>query len=291
MPGRPALPSHGRQAAGATIASMSTLRDVEAWIDDRFPVLAREHRVPGAALGVLADGEMIDAATGVLSLATGVEATPDSVFQIGSTTKLWTASLVMQLVDEGRLDLDQPVRRYLPEFRIADEAAAASITARQLLSHTAGFEGDIFTDTGKGDDCLEKFVLTLGETPQLFPPGERFSYNNAGYCVLGTPRRGAAREALRRLPARASLRAPRPHPRGQRSLRGHHVPRRGRPRPGDPGCRPRAGADLGAGTLERAGRVDARDAPAGPARLRADAHERGAGGRRDRGAVGRRPSG
>ena len=118
-------------------------------------------------------------------MATGVEATPDSVFQIGSTTKLWTASLVMQLVDEGLLDLDQPVRRYLPEFRIADEAAAASITARQLLSHTAGFEGDIFTDTGKGDDCLEKFVLTLGDTPQLFPPGERFSYNNAGYCVLG----------------------------------------------------------------------------------------------------------
>jgi CubicO group peptidase (beta-lactamase class C family) len=164
---------------------MSTLRDIEAWVDERFALLAKEHGVPGAALGVLADGEMIDAATGLLSLATGVEATPDSIFQIGSTTKLWTASLVMQLVDEGRLDLDQPVRRYLPEFSLSDEAAAASITARQLLSHTAGFEGDIFTDTGKGDDCLEKYVRTLGDTPQLFPPGERFSYNNAGYCVLG----------------------------------------------------------------------------------------------------------
>jgi CubicO group peptidase (beta-lactamase class C family) len=164
---------------------MTSLRHVEAWMHDRLPVLAREHGVPGAALGVLADGEMADAATGLLSLATGVEATPDSVFQIGSTTKLWTASLVMQLVDEGLLDLDEPVRRHLPEFRLSDEAAAASITARQLLSHTAGFEGDIFTDTGKGDDCLEKFVLTLGDTPQLFAPGERFSYNNAGYCVLG----------------------------------------------------------------------------------------------------------
>jgi len=164
---------------------MSTLRQVKAWMDEQLPALAKQHGVPGAALGVLADGEVVDTATGVLSMATGVEATPDSVFQIGSTTKLWTASLVMQLVDEGLLDLDQPVRRYLPEFRIADEAAAASITARQLLSHTAGFEGDIFTDTGKGDDCLEKFVLTLGDTPQLFPPGERFSYNNAGYCVLG----------------------------------------------------------------------------------------------------------
>jgi CubicO group peptidase (beta-lactamase class C family) len=164
---------------------MTSLHHVETWIHERLPVLAREHGVPGAALGVLADGEIVDGATGLLSLATGVEATPDSVFQIGSTTKLWTASLVMQLFDEGLLDLDVPVRRYLPDFRLADEASAASITARQLLCHTAGFEGDIFTDTGKGDDCLEKFVLTLADTPQLFEPGERFSYNNAGYCVLG----------------------------------------------------------------------------------------------------------
>jgi CubicO group peptidase (beta-lactamase class C family) len=108
-----------------------------------------------------------------------------ALFPIASVTKPVTATLVMQLVDDGLLDLDVPIRRYLPEFRLSDEAAAAFITTRQLLSHTAGFEGDIFTDTGKGDDCLEKFVLTLGDTPQLFPPGERFSYNNAGYCVLG----------------------------------------------------------------------------------------------------------
>lgn len=164
---------------------MTSLRHVEAWIDEHFAALAATHGTPGAALAILADGEVIDRATGVLSLATGVEATPDSVFQIGSTTKLWTASLVMQLVDEGKLDLDRPVRDVLPVFIIADESAAAVITPRQLLCHTAGFEGDIFTDTGKGDDCLEKYVATLGTTAQLFTPGERFSYNNAGYCVLG----------------------------------------------------------------------------------------------------------
>lgn len=164
---------------------MSNLHDLQAWIDESFSTLTRQHGVPGAALAVLADGEVIDAATGLLSLATGVEATPDSVFQIGSTTKLWTASLVMQLVDDGLVDLDAPIRSYLPEFRIADESAAAAITTRQLLCHTAGFEGDIFTDTGPGDDCLERYVATLADTPQVFPPGERFSYNNAGYCVLG----------------------------------------------------------------------------------------------------------
>ncbi len=137
------------------------------------------------AYAVLADGEVVDGAAGVLSKATGVDATADSVFQIGSITKLWTATLVMQLVDEGKLDLDVPVRTYLPEFKIGDEAAAAVITTRQLLTHTSGFEGDIFTDTGVGDDCVEKYLGVLGEVPQLFPVGEQFSYNNAGFCVLG----------------------------------------------------------------------------------------------------------
>jgi CubicO group peptidase (beta-lactamase class C family) len=134
---------------------------------------------------VLAGGEVIDAAAGVLSTVTGVEATADSVFQIGSITKVWTTTLVMQLVDEGLVDLDAPVRRYLSDFGLADEAAAAAITVRQLLCHTSGFEGDIFTDTGVGDDCVEKYLGVLHDVPQLFPPGEQFSYNNAGFVVLG----------------------------------------------------------------------------------------------------------
>lgn len=164
---------------------MTNPDDVRGWLAQRLPELIAQHDVPGAAVAVLAGGEVIDGAAGILSKATGVEATPDSVFQIGSITKVWTATLVMQLVDEGKLDLEAPVRRYLPEFRLADEDAAAAITVRQLLNHTAGFEGDIFTDTGKGDDCVEKYVGTLADVPQLFPPGEQFSYNNAGFCVLG----------------------------------------------------------------------------------------------------------
>jgi len=91
----------------------------------------------------------------------------------------------MQLADEGLLDLDTTVVTYLPDFGLADSEAARSLTVRQLLSHTAGFEGDIFTDTGWNDDCIEKYVATLATDPQLFPPGEMFSYNNAGFCVLG----------------------------------------------------------------------------------------------------------
>ena len=164
---------------------MSTLSEVKSWIAEQLPALIAKYDVPGAAVAVLAGGEVIDDAAGILNKGTGVEATPDSVFQIGSITKLWTATLVMQLVDEGKLDIDVPIRTYLPEFRIGDEAAAQEITTRHLLTHTAGFEGDIFTDTGVGDDCVEKYLGVLGEVPQLFGVGEQFSYNNAGYCVLG----------------------------------------------------------------------------------------------------------
>ncbi|MCS7475649.1 serine hydrolase domain-containing protein [Umezawaea endophytica] len=164
---------------------MGNLHDVHTWLDERLPSLLRKYDVPGAAWAVRQGDQVVDGAAGLLSRATGVEATTDSVFQIGSITKLWTSTLVLQLVDEGSVDLDEPVRAYLPEFRVADESATERITVRQLLNHTAGFEGDIFIDTGVGDDCVEKYVATLHDVPQLFPPGERFSYNNAGYCVLG----------------------------------------------------------------------------------------------------------
>ena len=164
---------------------MTTLHEVKAWLAEQLPALIEKYDVPGAAVAVLAGGEVVDDAAGVLNKATGVEATADSLFQIGSITKLWTSTLVLQLVDEGKVDLDLPIRTYLPDFRIADEAAAAQITTRQLLNHTAGFEGDIFTDTGVGDDCVEKYLGVLHEVPQLFPVGEQFSYNNAGFCVLG----------------------------------------------------------------------------------------------------------
>jgi CubicO group peptidase (beta-lactamase class C family) len=164
---------------------MTTITEVRDTLQARLPGLLRDHQVPAAAWGVLHDGQIVDGAAGLLSTTTGIEATPDSLFQIGSITKLWTSTLVLQLADEGKIDLDVPVRTYLPEFRLGDEAAAAVITTRQLLNHTAGFEGDVFTDTGPGDDCVAKFVDILHDLPQLFAPGEQFSYNNAGYCVLG----------------------------------------------------------------------------------------------------------
>jgi CubicO group peptidase (beta-lactamase class C family) len=180
---------------------VGSVDEVRKWLPDRLAEAAQAHQVPAAAVAVLAGDEVVEAAHGVLSSTTGVAVTTDSVFKICSLTKVWTATLVMQLVDDGRVDLDAPVRRYLPAFRVADEQASARITVRHLLCHTAGFEGDIFTDTGRGDDAIEKCVRTFTGVPQLFPPGELFSYANSGYVVLGR-----LVEVLRDKPYAAALR-------------------------------------------------------------------------------------
>jgi CubicO group peptidase (beta-lactamase class C family) len=146
--------------------------------------LIAKHDVPGAQVAVLADGRIEDEAAGVLSRHTGVEATTDSVFKIGSITKIWTATLVQQLVNDGVLDLDRPVRDYLPGFRLSDPAAEA-LTARHLLTHTSGLDANHFTDTGRNDDAIEKFVATLADADHLFPPGSVFSYSNSGFALLG----------------------------------------------------------------------------------------------------------
>lgn len=164
---------------------MASLNAIDGWLREELPGLLTRYGVVGASVAVSRGEEVAEQAAGLVSTATGVPATTDSVFQIGSVTKVLTATLVLQLVAEGAVDLDRPVRTWLPELSLGDAEAADRITVRQLLSHTSGFEGDVFTDTGKGDDCIEKYVGELAEVPQLFPPGAMFSYNNAGFCLLG----------------------------------------------------------------------------------------------------------
>ncbi|MDG4865145.1 serine hydrolase, partial [Streptomyces sp. T-3] len=151
----------------------------------RLTELAARHRVPGAVLGIARGDELALAACGVLNKDTGVTATEDSLFQIGSLTKVWTTTLIMQLVDEGKLDLDTPVADVLPELRLSDPGAAKQVTVRQLLTHTSGIDGDLFTDTGRGDDCLERYADHLGTAAQIHPPGATFSYCNSGFVLAG----------------------------------------------------------------------------------------------------------
>lgn len=165
----------------------------------RLAELAARHRVPGAQLGILRLGpgdptdpgtpgggdELVQLRHGVLSRRTGTAVSTESLFQIGSITKVWTATVALQLVDEGLLDLDAPVVEVLPELRLADSDVTKQVTLRHLLTHTSGIDGDIFTDTGRGDDCLEKYVDLLADARQNHPLGATWSYCNSGYTVVG----------------------------------------------------------------------------------------------------------
>jgi CubicO group peptidase (beta-lactamase class C family) len=156
-------------------------RDLQSKLEE----LIAEHGVPGAQLAVIDGGELVETAAGVLSVRTGCPVVADALFLPGSIGKLYTATLVMMLVDDGKLDLDTPITEYLPGFRVQDARAAAVVTPRSLLSHTRGFDGDHFTDTGRGDDALERYVEGCADLPQIADPGKIWSYSNSSYSILG----------------------------------------------------------------------------------------------------------
>ncbi|WP_203416496.1 serine hydrolase domain-containing protein [Jiangella ureilytica] len=162
----------------------TTALDRDHW-SRRLADLATRHRVPGAALGVAQGAETLEVAVGVTNVETGVDVTTDTLFQIGSVSKVWTASLAMALVDGGKLDLDEPVVSYLPELVLVDHEMTARVTMRHLLTHTSGIDGDFFHDTGRGDDCVEQYVAALATVPANHPLGATWSYCNAGYILAG----------------------------------------------------------------------------------------------------------
>ncbi len=147
--------------------------------------LARQSRVPGAVLGIWACGQEILAAAGLLNRVTRVRVSTDSLFQVGSITKLWTATMIMQLIDQDLLSLDTTVAQVLPGVRLGAAGLGDQVTVAHLLTHTSGIDGDIFTDTGRGDDCVERYVGLLDRAASAFPPGGAYSYCNSGWVLLG----------------------------------------------------------------------------------------------------------
>lgn len=140
---------------------------------------------PGAVVGVAHDGQVTVAAHGLLSRRTGVAVSVDSVFQVGSVTKPFTATLVAQLAAEGRLGLDTTVAALLPGTRLGTDDRADRVTVRHLLTHTSGLDGDVFTDTGRGDEAVARYVDQLAEAAVVHAPGATYSYCNSGFVVLG----------------------------------------------------------------------------------------------------------
>ncbi|MCQ9385770.1 serine hydrolase domain-containing protein [Brevibacterium moorei] len=190
---------------------------------DLLAELCERHGVPGAQLGILrmdpgapggaAQAPDIGVAVhGSVNLRTGAPVTPDSIFQIGSITKIYTTTLLMRLIEAGTpvpapgpagtgagpgvdttsaagegapLTLDTPVRDIVQELKLRDPRTRAELTVRHLLTHTSGIDGDLFVDTGRGDDCLQKYLDVLAEAAQIHPVGAMYSYCNSGFSLAG----------------------------------------------------------------------------------------------------------
>ncbi len=154
-------------------------------LSDVVQDLMSEHHIPGAVVGVHADGEDHVLAFGATSIENPLPVDETTLFQIGSTTKTVTATVLMRLAERGTVDLDERVRTYVPELELADPETAERVTVQHLLTHTAGWAGDHFVDTGDGDDALAAYVASMATLKQVSPVGELWSYNNAAFVLAG----------------------------------------------------------------------------------------------------------
>lgn len=154
-------------------------------LDAKIEAGMKAYGIPGVAVAVWAGGREHVNGYGVTNVDHPTPVDGDTVFRIGSTTKTFTGTAVVRLVEQGEVDLDTPVRRYLPDFAVEDPAASAAVTVRQLLNHTAGWLGDALQDFGRGDDAIARYVAAMTRLPQLTALGTEFAYNNAALVLAG----------------------------------------------------------------------------------------------------------
>ncbi|MGA9996936.1 MAG: serine hydrolase domain-containing protein [Pyrinomonadaceae bacterium] len=161
----------------------STLAQADR-VDDFVRARLSEQHIPGAAVAVIYNGRLVRAqGYGLADVELNVPATKETVFEIGSVTKQFTASAVMMLVQEGKINLDDRISKYLPPV----PQAWNEITVRQLLTHTSGIRNYTGLSGFELSKHLkqEEFIKTIAAYPLDFPPGERWSYSNTGYSLLG----------------------------------------------------------------------------------------------------------
>ncbi|NIP68221.1 MAG: serine hydrolase, partial [Planctomycetales bacterium] len=161
--------------------------ELEAFLDELIGKKMEEYHIAGAAVSVVKDGKLFFAkGYGYADLENGIPVDPEqTVFRIGSVTKLFTWTAVMQLVEQGKLDLDADINTYL-DFRIPD-TYPQPITLRHLLTHTAGFEDWFFEFLALGaDDLVPPREWLVSHMPaRVRPPGDSAGYSNYGTSLAG----------------------------------------------------------------------------------------------------------
>ncbi len=158
-------------------------------IDRLFRAFAERSRVPGIAYGIVIDGRLAHSgAVGYRDIRTKAPVDADTVFRIASMTKSFTALCIMRLRDEGKLSLDDPAERYVPELAglVYPTADSPRITIRHLLSHAEGFpEDNPWGDRQLASTDAEMSAMMKGGIPFSTAPGTAYEYSNFGFAILG----------------------------------------------------------------------------------------------------------
>lgn len=152
-------------------------------VDDFVKAQIQERNIPGVSIAVVRDGQVVKAqGYGLANVELNAPATAETIYQSGSVGKQFTATLVMMLVEEGRLKLDESIRTYIPEA----PATWQGITIRHLLTHTGGVSNTLYNDLDMRRDYTEEELFKrIAELPLDFRPGEKWNYSNCGYVTLG----------------------------------------------------------------------------------------------------------
>ena len=188
----------GAWAQSVSAASDETAEDLFRALDERIEAAMKRYHVPGVAVAVYWQGREHVRGFGVTNVDHPLPVDADTLFRIASITKTFTATAMMRLVEQSKVDLAVPARKYLPAFELTDEAVAKSVTVRQLLNPSAGWLGDDYGDFGRGDDALARYVAGMKQLPQLTPPGQVFAYNTSGFVPAGRVIETVTRKPTRR---------------------------------------------------------------------------------------------
>jgi CubicO group peptidase (beta-lactamase class C family) len=152
-------------------------------VDDYVQAQMREQQIPGLSIAVVQDGKVVKAqGYGLANVELNVAATPETLYQSGSIGKQFTATLVMMLIEEGKMGLEDPVSKYIPDA----PAIWRDITLHRLLTHTSGISNGLYAKIDMRKDYTEdEMIQLIAAQPLDFQPGEKWSYSNPGYVTLG----------------------------------------------------------------------------------------------------------
>lgn len=159
----------------------STLANLQSLLEQRIA----DHHIAGASIAIFDHGKIHTVSAGYANSVTGVEVDDRTIFQIGSTTKVLTATLLMILSDQGKVDLDAPVTEYLPDLKIDNAGPPPSLSVRSLVNYSAGIECDFFEDFGEDPTALGEYVEACKKIRFVHEPGKYRSYNSTSYCIAG----------------------------------------------------------------------------------------------------------